>query len=523
MTTQITHDALERAPLERDALATLAEQLSAWLAQRIGSGSWADGTRLPSVREAARRHGVAPSTVVAAYDLLQAQGLLEARAQRGFFVRASQARHSAPGRSAPLRPAPPLSAAALVRSMFESDRAGAPAPGIGTLPADWLDLPLLHGALRRAIADDLRERASLRYGEPAGDARLRQALTHRLSSLGIAAGPEQIVTTAGATSALEVVTSLLLSPGDSVLVDEPGWPVEYARLAALGIDCVPVPRGADGPDLEAMRRALATRRGAAKPRAYITVSVLHNPTGYSLSLASAHQVLKLAEAHDLTIVEDDSYAWLASPQAPRLAALDQLQRTVYIGGFSKIVAPGWRVGFLAAAPALAERAIDRKLLSSLGCPALAERAIAVTLEQGALRRHAERVTERLGAARSRTVRAAREHGFVFATPPQGLFGWVDTGVDTERLAALLHGQGWLLAPGSLFHATPRRSTLMRINFAAAQDAKVWRTLARSRDGLTASALQRSIEAGAAVQRGNTYDTSGNNKVTTRPSAAEPAS
>jgi DNA-binding transcriptional MocR family regulator len=522
MTTQPAHADVERAPLERGALVSLAEQLATWLAQRIRGGTLAAGTRLASVREAARRHGLAPSTVVAAYDLLQAQGLVEARAQRGFFVRALEHRSNAARRPVPTRPAPPLSAAALVRSMFESDRAGAPAPGIGTLPADWLDLPLLHGALRRAIADDVRERASLRYGEPAGDARLRQALTHRLASLGIAAEPGQIVTTAGATAALELVTTLLLSPGDSVLVDEPGWPVEYARLAALGLECVPVPRRADGPDLEAMRRALEGRRGAAKPRAYITVSVLHNPTGQSLSLAAAHQVLKLAEAHELTIVEDDSYAWLASAQAPRLAALDQLQRTVYIGGFSKIVAPGWRVGFLAAAPALVERAIDRKLLSGLGCPSLAERALAFTLEQGTLRRHAERVTERLAAARSRAVRVAQEMGFVFATPPQGLFGWVDTGVDTERLAALLHKQGWLLAPGSLFHATPRHSTLMRVNFAAAQDSRLWRALARARGALSVRSARPSIEAGAASERRNTYDTSGNNKVTSRPSAAEPA-
>ncbi len=468
---------------ERGALASLPEQLAQWWAAQIHARTLTHGARLPSVREAARRHGLSPSTVVAAYDQLQAQGLVEARAQRGYFVREVGARGASSPTAAVTRRAPPLDAAAMVRSMFEHRGDKAASPGIGTLTPDWLDLPLLHSALRRAIADDAADASSLRYGDPAGDVRLRMALTHRLADLGIASHAGQIVTTAGATAALDLVAQLLLAPGDSVLVDEPGWPVEFARLALMGVRCIPVPRAHDGPDRAAMRRILGSWRGDDKPRAYVTVSVLHNPTGSSITLAAAHEVLKIAEAHDLTLVEDDSYAWLASRQAPRLCALDQLQRTVYVCGFSKILTPAWRVGFLAAAPALVERAIDRKLLTTLGAPGLAERALAIALEQGALRRHAERIVQRLAAARTRTVRLAQEAGFAFATPPQGLFGWVDTGVDTERLAALLHADGWLLTPGSLFHVTPQRSTLMRVNFAVAQDARLWRVLRRAADNV----------------------------------------
>ena len=139
------------------------------------------------------------------------------------------------------------------------------------------------------------------------------------------AAPQQIVTTIGATQALDVVTRTLLRAGDAVLVDEPGWAVEYARLAALGMRVLPVPRGEDGPDLA---RDAAADRGATAPRLYVTVSVLHNPTGASLSLHRAHQLLRLAEAHDLHIVEDDTYAHLAPAHLPRLAALDGLQRTL---------------------------------------------------------------------------------------------------------------------------------------------------------------------------------------------------
>ncbi|MFY9509982.1 MAG: PLP-dependent aminotransferase family protein, partial [Rubrivivax sp.] len=281
-----------------------------------------------------------------------------------------------------------------------------------------------------------------------------------------------IVTTVGATHALDIVARTLLRPGDAVLVDEPGWAVEFARLTRAGMRLLPVPRGIDGPDLVVMEALLREHR----PRLYVTVSVLHNPTGCSLSAAAAHQVLRLAEAHDLTIVEDDTYAWLAPLHATRLAQLDGLRRTVYVSGFSKILTPQWRIGYLAAPPALAERCIDTKLLGTLSTPGPLEQALAACLDQGALRRHAERVVARLDAARSRTERLVHDAGFRFVTPPQGLFGWVDVGVDTEALAPQLLDEGWLSAPGALFHATRRPTTLMRVNFATAQDARFWRRL-----------------------------------------------
>jgi DNA-binding transcriptional MocR family regulator len=474
------------ARLQRLGALTLGEQLAQRMAERIQRGALSPGGRLPSVREAARLHGVSPSTVVAAYDQLQAQGLVEVRRQRGFFVREplAAARGAAvAGAQGAVRPATsavplaaPVDATALIRGMFQ--RGAAPSgPGMGTLPEAWLDEALLDRALRRTLA---QPGGSLRYGNPAGDESLREALSRRLGGeLGINAPASQIVTTIGATHALDVVARTLLQPGDAVLVDEPGWAVEFARLTRMGMRLLPVPRSGDGPDLAVMAQLLAEHR----PRLYVTVSVLHNPTGHSLSLAQAHQVLKLAEAHDLTIVEDDTYAWLAPAHAPRLAALDGLQRTVYISGFSKILAPNWRVGYLAAAPALAERLIDTKLLGTLTTPALLERAVAWCLDQGLLRRHADRVIQQLDAARGRVVRLVTDAGCRFAAPPQGLFGWVDTGVDTEKLAHHLAADGWLVAPGHLFQATPKASSLMRVNFASAQDAHFWKAFVSARQSM----------------------------------------
>jgi len=328
-------------------------------------------------------------------------------------------------------------------------------------------------------------KTALHYGDPAGEPRLRTALAAKIAEFGIVAAPAQIATMVGATHALDIVTRTLLHTGDSVLVDEPGWSVEYARLAALGMRVLPVPRGVDGPDVAAMRRLIEAQRPAARPRLYVTVSVLHNPTGASLSLQTAHRVLQLAAEFDLHIAEDDTYAHLAPAHAPRLAALDALERTIYVSGFSKILTPNWRVGFLAAPPALVDRLVDTKLLSTLATPSAGELALAHCLEQGWLRRHAERVRDRLGAARARTVRLVESHGCRLAAPPHGLFGWVDTGVDTERLARTLLDD-WLIAPGTLFHAQPRPSTMMRINFATSQDPRFWKALVAARARLQAA-------------------------------------
>jgi DNA-binding transcriptional MocR family regulator len=336
---------------------------------------------------------------------------------------------------------------------------------------------MLASALRKVTSGAQLAAHSLQYGEPAGDLRLRRALATKLADHGVKASPQQIVTTIGATHALDVVTRSLLKPGDCVLVDEPGWSVEYARLAALGMRVLPVPRGEDGPDLAVMQRLAK----AHHPLLYVTVSVLHNPTGASLSLQSAHRVLQLAQTHGFHIVEDDTYAHLAPAHLPRLAALDALERTIYVSGFSKILAPNWRVGYLAAPPALVDRLIDTKLLTTLTTPSLTEQALAHCLEHGLLRRHAERVVHKLDAARARSVKLAEAHGCHFAAAPRGLFGWVDVGVDTERLARTMLDD-WLLAPGALFHATPRPSTLMRINFATTQEPRFWRALDRARAG-----------------------------------------
>ena len=468
--------------LTRTSTQSLTEQLAGRFAERIRNRLLPPGARLPSVRDCAQQQGVSPHTVVAAYDQLLAQGLIEARRQRGFYVRNEAAASDQRAPEAIKSMAKPSStagvpadASSLIRGMFhrQSDK---PQPGTGVFPPDWMESTFLPTALRRLTSTRALQELSLQYGEPAGDAALRRSLSQKLVGINVPAGPEQIITTIGATHALDIVSRTLLRPGDPVMVEEPGWAIEFARLESLGMRVLPVPRRADGPDLEVMAKYCE----AHQPKLFVSVSVFHNPTGYSLTPGSAHRVLQLANQHDFHIVEDDTYSHLAPEHATRLCALDGLQRTIYVSGFAKILAPNWRIGFLAAPPDLFGRLLETKLLGTLTTPALFERALAWCIDQGQLRRHADRIRVRLDGARARTVKLALSHGCSFVSEPAGLFGWVDTGVDTDALTQRMLDEGYLLAPGSLFHARRPPSTLMRINFATAQDAEFWTVFARVR-------------------------------------------
>ena len=484
--------------LTRDANQTLTDQLAARFAERIRSRLLPAGARLPSVRACAAQQGVSPHTVVAAYDVLQAQGLVESRRQRGFFVRdyvekqalARDSRALNAIKSRTLKDAVSLSlpaasarinATSLIRGMMH--KATHPQPGAGMFPPDWLQNQFMQSALRKVVASEDLNAMSWGYGVPMGDEMLRELLADKLKALGLSVSMDQVMTTVGATQGLDIVSRTLLKAGDAVMVEEPGWSVEFARLAALGMQVLPVPRGVDGPDLGVMRRYCETHA----PKLYVSVSVLHNPTSCCMHPAAAHQVLQLAQQFGFYVVEDDTYSHIAPEHATRLSVLDGLQRTIYVSGFAKILAPNWRVGYMAAPPDLVDRLLDTKLLSTLTSPAIMERAIALCIENGQLHRHIERVRNRLVQARKLSVPLAQQAGCQFMTEPAGMFGWVDTGMDTEVLAQRMLDDHYLIAPGSLFYASRQPSTLMRINYACTQDAAFWGAYQRVRAGMANAA------------------------------------
>ncbi|MBC7728249.1 MAG: GntR family transcriptional regulator, partial [Microbacteriaceae bacterium] len=189
--------------LMRTASRSLTEQLAAHFSERIGNRLLAAGARLPSVRQCAQQHQVSTATVVAAYDRLLAHGLVEARKNRGFFVREAASAPGVDGTRAGAQagaesaaPRLKIDAAALMRGMFHG-RSDLPQPGIGVFPPEWLATSFMASAVRRVVSGKGLSALSLQYGEPAGDAGLRRALSGKLAALNVHAGPQQIITTVG--------------------------------------------------------------------------------------------------------------------------------------------------------------------------------------------------------------------------------------------------------------------------------------------------------------------------------------
>jgi DNA-binding transcriptional MocR family regulator len=281
------------------------------------------------------------------------------------------------------------------------------------------------------------------------------------------------------TQALDLVAREFTRPGDTIFVDDPAWFFMFGSFAALGAKVVGIARLADGPDIA----QLAAMAALHKPKLYVINSVLHNPSSTSLSAAKAFQVLRIAEEHGFTIVEDDIYCDLhpgsAVQPATRLAALDQLQRVIYLGGFSKSLSANLRVGFIATSPEWAQRLCDRKMLATLTTSDIGERVVYKILSEGLYRKHADRVRARLDAVRAKSVRQMEKVGLtVDLAPPAGMFVWVDAGMDTNVLTERAMAEGLLLAPGSLFSPSQLPSTRMRLNVAALEDASVWSFLER---------------------------------------------
>ncbi|WP_245200073.1 PLP-dependent aminotransferase family protein [Herbaspirillum sp. LeCh32-8] len=468
--------------LSRESGDSLVEQIVRGIRSRIDDKLLRSGARMPSIRQFADTHEVSRFTVVEAYDRLVAQGFLESRRGSGFYVRErspmaggyhgagvdaarAAAAHDSDGA---------LDVVWLVRNMFRQ-MPPAKMPGGGLLPADWLDGELIANALRAISRDN--PSLLLGYGTPQGFLPLRHQLQLKLAELEIAAAPEQIVMTTGVTQALDTVARHFLRPGDVIFVDDPAWFLMFGSFAALGAKVVGIPRLADGPDIARLTELAALH----KPKLYVINSVLHNPTSTSMSAAKAFQLLRVAEEHDFIIVEDDIYCDM-HPGAPvqaatRIAALDQLHRVIYLGGFSKTLSANLRVGFIATSADLARQLADRKMLSTLTTGEIGERVAYKVLSEGHYRKHTERLRTRLNSARDKVARQLEKLGVdVGEQPPCGMFLWVDARCDTNVLTEKAMEHGFLLAPGSLFSPSQLPSTRMRINVASMADPGIWRFL-----------------------------------------------
>ena len=281
--------------IDRSSAVPLTDQIEARLRGLIAGAQLAAGVKLLSIRLLAAQLGVSPNTVITAYDRLVAAGLIDSRGTAGFFV---CERDNAASDDALLEAGEEQEPVWLAQQAHDQ-REGMLLASSGALPTSWLADAIPAALLQRALARASGGMAS--RCPPQGLAELRERIAMLMRSQGIAVDASRILTTYGGTHAIDLICRTFVQPGDTVLVENPGYFLMFGRLRQAGVRIVPIARRPDGVDLDALEAACVEHR----PRLLFIQSVLHNPTGWGSSAANLHRVLLLAERHGFLVAEDD--------------------------------------------------------------------------------------------------------------------------------------------------------------------------------------------------------------------------
>lgn len=458
--------------IDRSKRGSLVDQIVAAIAQMVNQRTLRVGTKMPSVRQFAKSNGVSTFTVVESYDRLLNLGLLSARRGSGFFVARSDAQ------ALPTALVHPCAAAidALTPELYSGQTDALPV-GAGWLPPEWYGETTILDAVRHAMkipASRLRG-----YGHPLGFPSLRQHLATTLSAELFPAGPDQVLLTHGATHAFDLVLRTLTRPGDTVLVEDPGYSNLLSLIRHHGCIAVGIPRGDTGLDFDALERQAA----ATQPKLMFVNTVLQNPLGTSLTQAQAHRLLGIAERFDFWLVEDDIYRELASRGDASLAAMDGLRRVIRVGSFSKTLSPVLRVGSICASSSLVPELVRVKMLAGLTTSEINERAVYHAVSARPYRRMVQRLAGQLDEARERAIERLQQAGMApIAQPRGGMFvsaGWPGPQTpewNAKAIADQALRAGILLAPNELFMLREPGSVWFRFNVAYAAEPALLRFL-----------------------------------------------
>jgi GntR family transcriptional regulator/MocR family aminotransferase len=457
----------------------LHRQLEARLRALIAAGRLGPGQKLPATRELALAAGVGRNTVTQAYASLADAGLVRAHVGQGTFVaRVAGARAGA--ERAPARgfvweslfaatPRPPLlpreSAREIrVRLDFRPGRVD----GAG-LPRD---------ALRRAFTRATRELAALANAlDPHGLHALREEIARALVGRGIECGAEDVLVTAGAQQALDLVARALLEPGDAVALEQPGYFGAALAFGSRGATLVPIGVDGEGLRTDELARVLRVRRVKL---VYVTPAV-QCPTGVVMSEERRAELLGLADEHQTPILEDDYDAQLrlGAKATPALAAGDAAGRVIHAGTFSKALFPGLRLGYVLAAPPLRERLAREALASSFGVSPLVQALLVELVRGGALERHVRRM-RRLYAEREAALGAALAdalpEGARVVRPAGGTCLWLTLPpeIDAAEVHERARAAGIAYARGEAFFLDGRGAEHLLLSFACHEPAELAR-------------------------------------------------
>ena len=443
-------------PVDRDSPVALRDQLYRQLRQAILDCRLPAGGRLPSTRSVAQQTGLARQTVVEAFDQLIAEGYVVSRPASGTYVtetlpdqllnvrsRQGRARHETEAASHLSKRGSRL---ASVRIGATPEYAGAPPFQTGTPALREFPFELWARLTSRLLQS--RPVELLAYGEPGGYRPLREAIAAYLGAArAVRCTPDQIIVTAGAQQAMDLVARLLADPGDAAWLEEPGYVGARGALGAAGLRLVPVAVDHEGLDVDAGRARCPHAR-----LVYVTPSRQY-PLGVTMSLQRRRALLAWAQQAKAWVLEDDydsEYRYAGRPLAS-LQGLDEADRVVYLGTLSKVLFPSLRLGYIVAPPSLVESFKSVRELYGRHAPSLDQAVLASFIAEGHLARHIRRMRRLYAERQAFFVRQCREHlsGLLDVAQVDAgmqLIGWLPEGVDDQAVSRCLGQHAIVTAP-----------------------------------------------------------------------------
>ncbi|MFE9097822.1 PLP-dependent aminotransferase family protein [Streptomyces sp. NPDC007264] len=367
---------------------------------------------------------------------------------------------------------------------------GLPAPGL-------FDTGGIAAAFHAVLAE--APQRALQYSTTEGEPVLRAALADRATARGLATHLDDLLVTTGSQQALSLLATALLEPGDTVLVENPCYLAALQAFGFAGARVVAVPGDADGVDPDALEELVVRER----PKLLYLVPTFQNPTGRTLPAERRAAIARVAARRGLWVVEDDPYGELRfeGERVPWIASYEEARdRTVLLGSFSKVMAPGLRLGWLRAPAALRRACVVAKQAADLHTPTVNQLAAARYLADRDLDAHVGRVAAAYGERRDAMLAGladALPEGSAWNRPEGGMFLWVrlPEGHDTTALLPRVVEQDVAYVPGAPFYAGAPDTSTMRLCFVTHTPEEIAEGLRRLGLGL---GLGRDATTGAAA-------------------------
>lgn len=460
-----------KIPLDRQAKDPIYLQIRDRIGHLIHNGGLPSGAQLPSIRKLAQAVKVNKLTVLEAYSMLEAEGLVQAKRGSGYFINPPEMRS--------VKASPPNATFNPIQEVI------IPREGVSSFPdvyyaglraynqPDCIEFssgfshPIGVEDLQRIARRAMKEaHAFFQHSHPQGDIELRRLVAQLLIQQGLELSPDDLIVTNGSMQALSLLIDHFISPGDWVVVEAPTYHGYLSILQQRGASVIGIPMTQKGMNLELLAQYLESHR----PKLIYTISTLHNPTGITTSVAHRRRLLSLAEAYDCLIVEDNAYEPLSfGTTPPPIKAFDRSDRVIYVGTFSKTLMPGLRVGYMTVTGEENSAITQRKLLHDFHISTASQAIVKEYLSSGHYRRRLTQLRDEHRDRRDYMLKLLLQYfppSATWTVPDGGTFLWIQLPdeVEMSELSSAAAKQKVLVGSSAAFFPQNQGYPAMRLNF-----------------------------------------------------------